>query len=236
LKTYDSTVLVYRQTKAEIVGESIYESTNTPKVYLQCVGIFYYRSRVNHSWKRCLLNCLIKLYNICFANFKGGARVPPLNPPLITILNMSHWWFSHTNGVQVNIWKLGKITMQGQILLLYLFICYIVLLSFLVVKPINQSIWNQMYVIHLIILLNILGVMIDNKRFVFNVLYQLSFRYKVFTRRSASFWHLGSIIQILPKIPHSPCPPSHLGTWLCEGGGHGSEAAVSGKLVWNHKL
>ena len=32
----------------------------------------------------------------------------------------------------------------------------------------NQSIWNQMYlyVIHLIILLNILGVMIDNKRFV----------------------------------------------------------------------
>jgi hypothetical protein len=27
------------------------------------------------------------------------------------------------------------------------------------------------------------------------------------------------------------CPPSHLGTWLCEGGGHGSEAAVSGKLV-----
>jgi hypothetical protein len=33
----------------EIVGESIYESTNTPNVYLQCVGIFYYRSRVNHS-------------------------------------------------------------------------------------------------------------------------------------------------------------------------------------------
>ena len=28
-----------------------------------------------------------------------------------------------------------------------------------------------------------------------------------------------------------PCPPSHLGTWLCEGGGHASEAAVSGKLV-----
>jgi hypothetical protein len=27
------------------------------------------------------------------------------------------------------------------------------------------------------------------------------------------------------------CPPSHLGAWLCEGGGHGSEAAVSGKLV-----
>ena len=25
--------------------------------------------------------------------------------------------------------------------------------------------------------------------------------------------------------------PSHLGTWLCEGGGHESEAAVSGKLV-----
>jgi hypothetical protein len=39
LNTYDSTVLVYRQTKAEIVGESIYESTNTPNVYLQCVGI-----------------------------------------------------------------------------------------------------------------------------------------------------------------------------------------------------
>jgi hypothetical protein len=49
LKTYDSTILVYRQTKAEIVGESIYESTNTPNVYLQCVGIFFYRSRVNHS-------------------------------------------------------------------------------------------------------------------------------------------------------------------------------------------
>jgi hypothetical protein len=29
----------------------------------------------------------------------------------------------------------------------------------------------------------------------------------------------------------SPCPPSHLGTWLCEGGGHGSETAVSGKLA-----
>jgi hypothetical protein len=27
-----------------------------------------------------------------------------------------------------------------------------------------------------------------------------------------------------------PCPPSHLGTWLCEGGGHESEAVVSGKL------
>ena len=26
----------------------------------------------------------------------------------------------------------------------------------------------------------------------------------------------------------APCPPSHLGIWLCEGGGHGSEAAVSG--------
>jgi hypothetical protein len=34
----------------------------------------------------------------------------------------------------------------------------------------------------------------------------------------------------------TPCPPSHLGTWLCEGVGHGSEAAVSGKLVWNHIL
>ena len=29
----------------------------------------------------------------------------------------------------------------------------------------------------------------------------------------------------------SPCPPSLLGTWFCEGGGHGSEATVSGKLV-----
>jgi hypothetical protein len=56
LKTYDSTVLVYRQTKAEIVGESINESTNTPNVYVQCVGIFYYRSR-----KSCLLNCLINV-------------------------------------------------------------------------------------------------------------------------------------------------------------------------------
>jgi hypothetical protein len=33
------------------------------------------------------------------------------------------------------------------------------------------------------------------------------------------------------NYPVSPCPPSHLGTWLCEGGGHGSETAVSGKLV-----
>jgi hypothetical protein len=40
LKTYDSTVLVYRQTKAEIVGESIYESTNTPNVYLQESYVF----------------------------------------------------------------------------------------------------------------------------------------------------------------------------------------------------
>jgi hypothetical protein len=38
------------------------------------------------------------------------------------------------------------------------------------------------------------------------------------------------------RTTHSPCVPSHLGTWLCEGGGHGSEAVVSGKLVWNHKL
>ena len=48
-------------------GESIYESANTPNVYLQYVGIFYYRSRVNHSWKS------------CFANFfllGGGAHAP----------------------------------------------------------------------------------------------------------------------------------------------------------------
>ena len=32
-----------------IDGESIDESANTPNVYLQCVGMFYYRSRVNHS-------------------------------------------------------------------------------------------------------------------------------------------------------------------------------------------
>ena len=42
-------------------GESIYESANTPNVYLQCVGIFYYRSWVNHAWKSCLLNCLINV-------------------------------------------------------------------------------------------------------------------------------------------------------------------------------
>ena len=61
----------------------------------------------------------------------------------IIILNMNHWWFSHTNintnitlihGVQVNIWKLCKITMQGQILLLYLFICYIVLKSHITIN------------------------------------------------------------------------------------------------------
>jgi hypothetical protein len=34
--------------------------------------------------------------------------------------------------VQVNIWKVCKITMQGQILLLYLFICYVVLLACLI--------------------------------------------------------------------------------------------------------
>jgi hypothetical protein len=31
------------------------------RVYLQCVGIFNYRLRVNHSWKSCLLNCLINV-------------------------------------------------------------------------------------------------------------------------------------------------------------------------------
>ena len=57
----------------------------------------------------------------------------------ITMLNISHSWFSHANINinKINIWKLCKITMQGQILLLYLFICYIVLLSFFVVKPIK---------------------------------------------------------------------------------------------------
>ena len=43
-------------------------------------------------------------------------------------------------------------------------------------------------------------------------------------------------IKFLYFYLYTPCPPSHLGTWLCEGGGHGSEAAVSGKLAWNHKL
>ena len=43
----------------------------------------------------------------------------------------------------------------------------------------------------------------------------------------------------------SPCPSSHLGKWLCEGGGHGSEAAVSAIFMflacvifpsgWDHK-
>jgi hypothetical protein len=42
-------------------GEYIYESANTSNVYLPCVRIFYYRSRVNHSWKSYLLNCLIKV-------------------------------------------------------------------------------------------------------------------------------------------------------------------------------
>ena len=41
-----------------------------------------------------------------------------------------------------------------------------VILSFFLSLFSNQSIWNQMYLIHLIILFNILGVMIDNKRFV----------------------------------------------------------------------
>jgi hypothetical protein len=41
--------------------------------------------------------------------------------------------------------------------------------------------------------------------------------------------HMNEGLTLLIAI--SPCPPSHLGTWLCEGGGHGSEAAVSGKLV-----
>jgi hypothetical protein len=37
------------------------KSANTPNVYLQCVGTCYYRSRVSHSWKSCLLNCLINV-------------------------------------------------------------------------------------------------------------------------------------------------------------------------------
>jgi hypothetical protein len=46
--------------------------------------------------------------------------------------------------VEVNIWKLCKITIQGQILLLYLFICYIVLLSFFLERNISfkESIHN----------------------------------------------------------------------------------------------
>ena len=44
------------------------------------------------------------------------------------------------------------------------------------------------------------------------------FKYSDFGNRSLS-------------APITLCPPSHLGTWLCEGGGHGSEAVVSGKLV-----
>ena len=35
-----------------------------------------------------------------------------------------YFWPHTVHGVQVNIWKLCKITMQGQILLLDLFICY----------------------------------------------------------------------------------------------------------------
>jgi hypothetical protein len=53
---------------------------------------------------------------------------------LICCLNIT---LIHGVAVQVNIWKLCKITKQGQILLLDLFICYIVLLSFFVVKPIK---------------------------------------------------------------------------------------------------
>ena len=41
------------------------------------------------------------------------------------------WYITLIHGVQVNIWKLCKITMQGQILLLDLFIYYIALLSLL---------------------------------------------------------------------------------------------------------
>ena len=64
----------------------IYESTNTPNVYLQCVGIFYYRSRVNHSWKKVVCwTTKLTLHNRCFANFRGG-RTPPLNPPLVITL------------------------------------------------------------------------------------------------------------------------------------------------------
>jgi hypothetical protein len=43
------------------------------------------------------------------------------------------------HGVQVNIWKLCKITMQGQILLLYLYIHLLYCPSFFVVKPINMK-------------------------------------------------------------------------------------------------
>ena len=45
----------------------------------------------------------------------------------------------------------------------------------------------------------------------------------------SEFFSLGRGVRQETLCP--PCPPSHLGTWLCEVGGHGSEAVVSGKLV-----
>ena len=63
----------------------------------------------------------------------------------ITILNMSHRWFCIIILIKYYTYtwcaskylKLCKIIMQGQILLSYLFICYIVLLYFFVVKLIK---------------------------------------------------------------------------------------------------
>jgi hypothetical protein len=43
-------------------------------------------------------------------------------------------------------------------------------------------------------------------------------------------YFLEKMVSEIKWPPLSPCPPSHLGTWLCEGGEHGSDAAVSGKL------
>jgi hypothetical protein len=59
---------LWRKRKAIILGiflliifELLTVNTYTSNVYLQCVRIFYYRSRVNHSWKSYLLNCLINV-------------------------------------------------------------------------------------------------------------------------------------------------------------------------------
>jgi hypothetical protein len=53
----------------ELLTANPYMNERTPNVYLQCVGIFYYRLRVNHSWKSCLLNCLISVVSHMLCEF-----------------------------------------------------------------------------------------------------------------------------------------------------------------------
>ena len=121
--------------------------------------------------------------------------------------------------------------------------------------------WHSLYVPHRLTLINILNWMFQTRchsLYLFNwMLWTTRRRLYLLNSMTQNRWHciyeiecleLDAIMWMISTRCHSQnllfkvnslnslCPPSHLGTWLCEGGGHGSEAAVSGKLVWNHKL